>query len=100
MLAVFHRSVAKCPEAMKCTNSESTPSSVLRSGPLRQYFSSLHPNSVSVNLGSSGFMAYSSHGQNPLLPRYSIVSHVVALISSCFSVFCNTIGLLLLKKTL
>lgn len=76
MLAVFHRSVAKFPEAMKCTNS------------------------VSVNLGFSGFVAYSSHGQNPLLPRYSIVSHIVALISSCFSVFCNTIGLLLLKKTL
>lgn len=79
MLAVFHHSIAKCPESMKCTNTESTPLSLLKGEPLRQYFASLHPCSVSVNLGSSGFMAYSSHGQNPFLPSLFAVDDIFCL---------------------
>ncbi|CAL5391957.1 unnamed protein product [Camellia sinensis] len=45
-------------------------SSALKDGLLIQdLYSSLHPNSVTINLGLPGFIAYSSHKQSPLLPR-------------------------------
>ncbi|CAL5323651.1 unnamed protein product [Camellia sinensis] len=46
-------------------------SSALKDGSLIQdLYSSLHPNSVTINLGLPGFIAYSSHKQSPLLPRF------------------------------
>ncbi|KAI7983707.1 hypothetical protein LOK49_LG15G02416 [Camellia lanceoleosa] len=36
---------------------------------IQNLYSSLHPNSVTINLGLPGFIAYSSHKQSPLLPR-------------------------------
>ncbi|KAK9033433.1 hypothetical protein V6N11_018466 [Hibiscus sabdariffa] len=43
--------------------------SALNNGFLATHFASVHPGSVTVNLGSLGFMAYSLEKQNPLLPR-------------------------------
>jgi len=67
MLAVFDKSVAKSPEALQISHSESV--FALKDGFLGQHFESLHPGSVAINLGSSGLMAYSLDKQNPFLPR-------------------------------
>ncbi|KAI3449690.1 hypothetical protein Pfo_006355 [Paulownia fortunei] len=69
MLAVFDRAVAKAPEALKNPETDSARSSSVKDGSLTKYFNSLNPYSVSVNLGPSGFIAYSSRKQNPLIPR-------------------------------
>ncbi|KAK6161501.1 hypothetical protein DH2020_004882 [Rehmannia glutinosa] len=69
MLAVLHKSVAKSPEALLQSPQTDQSDSVLKDGFLATHFSSLHPGSVIINLASSGFIAYSSHRQNPLLPR-------------------------------
>ncbi|CAL5339993.1 unnamed protein product [Camellia sinensis] len=37
---------------------------------IQDLHSSLHTNSVTINLGLPGFIAYSSHKQSPLLPRF------------------------------
>ncbi|CAL5421879.1 unnamed protein product [Camellia sinensis] len=69
MLAVFDQSVAKSPEGLRSQSSVSE-SSALKDGSLIQdLHSSLHTNSVTINLGLPGFIAYSSHKQSPLLPR-------------------------------
>ncbi|KAI8016349.1 hypothetical protein LOK49_LG05G02688 [Camellia lanceoleosa] len=68
MLAVFDQFVAKSPEGLSSQSSVSK-SSALKDGPLIQdLYSSLHLNSVTINLGLPGFIAYSSHKQSPLLP--------------------------------
>ena len=67
MLAVFDKSVAKSPEGLQSPQSNSV--SAVKDGFLAQHFSSVHPGSVTVNLGTSGLLAYSLHKQNPLLPR-------------------------------
>jgi hypothetical protein len=67
MLAVFEKSVAKSPEALTSPHSDSV--SALKDGFLAQHFVSVHPGSVTVNLGSSGLIAYSLDKQNPFLPR-------------------------------
>lgn len=67
MLAVFDKSVAKAPEALQSPQTESA--CALKNGLLANHFSSVHPGSVTVNLGSSGVIAYSLNRQNPLLPR-------------------------------
>ncbi|KAH7845050.1 hypothetical protein Vadar_034645 [Vaccinium darrowii] len=78
MLAVLDKSVAKCPEALQSPHSDSV--SALRDGFLTQHFSSLHPGSVIVNLGSSGLMAYTIDKQNPLLPRlFAVVDDIFCL---------------------
>ncbi|KAL3505991.1 hypothetical protein ACH5RR_031373 [Cinchona calisaya] len=79
MLAVFDKSVAKSPEALQTPNSEAV--SALKDGFLAQHFSSLHPSSsVTINLGSAGFMAYSSDKQNPFLPRlFAVVDDIFCL---------------------
>ncbi|CAL5394972.1 unnamed protein product [Camellia sinensis] len=70
MLAVFDQSVAKSPEGLRSQSSVSE-SSALKDGSLIQdLHSSLHTNSVTINLGLPGFIAYSSHKQSPLLPRF------------------------------
>lgn len=71
MLAVFDKSVAKSPEALQSPKSESV--STLKDGFLANHFGSLHPGSVTVNLASSGLIAYSLQNKNPLLPRYSTI---------------------------
>ncbi|GMH19983.1 hypothetical protein Nepgr_021824 [Nepenthes gracilis] len=68
MLAVFDKSVAKCPEALQSPNSSNSVYA-LKDGSLAKHFSALHPDSVSINLSISGFIAYTSHKRNPLLPR-------------------------------
>ncbi|GAB4843318.1 hypothetical protein Ancab_013284 [Ancistrocladus abbreviatus] len=79
MLAVFEKSVAKCPEALQSPNSDSA--FALKDGSLAKHFSTLHPDSVTINLGAaSGFIAYSSDRQNPLLPRlFAAVDNIFCL---------------------
>lgn len=78
MLAVLDKSVAKCPKALQSPHSDSI--SALRDGFLTEHFSSLHPGSVIVNLGSSGLMAYTMDKQNPLLPRlFAVVDDIFCL---------------------
>ncbi|KAB2625475.1 stem-specific protein TSJT1-like [Pyrus ussuriensis x Pyrus communis] len=78
MLAVFDKSVAKCPEALQSPRSGSA--SALKDGFLAQQFASVHPSSVTVNLGASGLIAYSLDRQNPLLPRlFAVVDDIFCL---------------------
>ncbi|KNA14959.1 hypothetical protein SOVF_102570 [Spinacia oleracea] len=76
MLAVFNKEVAKCPEELK--NAESLGN--VKEDALIQQFSSVHPNALSVHLGDSGFIAFSSDKQNPLLPRlFAVVDDIFCL---------------------
>ncbi|KAJ1423858.1 Nucleophile aminohydrolase, N-terminal [Sesbania bispinosa] len=78
MLAVFDKSVAKSPEALQSPQSNFV--SALKDGFLAQHFSSVHPGSVTVNLGPSGILAYSLDKQNPLLPRlFAVVDDIFCL---------------------
>ncbi|XVE81681.1 hypothetical protein DITRI_Ditri15bG0084800 [Diplodiscus trichospermus] len=78
MLAVFDKSVAKSPDALKAPDSEAV--SALKNGFLANHFASVHPGSVTVNLGSSGLMAYSLEKQNPFLPRlFAVVDDIFCL---------------------
>ncbi|KAB1218109.1 Stem-specific protein TSJT1 [Morella rubra] len=78
MLAVFNKSVAKSPEALQSPHSDSA--SALKDGVLAQHFCSVHPGSVTVNLGSAGLVAYSLEKQNPLLPRlFAVVDDIFCL---------------------
>ncbi|KAK7357419.1 hypothetical protein VNO80_16704 [Phaseolus coccineus] len=78
MLAVFDKSVAKSPEGLQSPHSNSV--SALKDGFLAQHFSSVHPGSVTVNLSTSGLVAYSLHRQNPLLPRlFAVVDDIFCL---------------------
>ncbi|KAL2530521.1 aluminum induced protein with YGL and LRDR motif [Forsythia ovata] len=80
MLAVFDKTVAKSPEALQSPHTVES-AFALKDGSLASHFSSLHPGSVNINLGSSGFIAYSSDKQNPLLPR------LFAVVDDIFCVF-------------
>ncbi|KAJ9182177.1 hypothetical protein P3X46_006201 [Hevea brasiliensis] len=78
MLAVFDKTVAKCPEALQSPNSGSN--SAMKDGFLAKHFGSVHPGSVTVNLGSAGVIAYSLDKQNPLLPRlFAVVDDIFCL---------------------
>uniref|UniRef100_A0A5B6ZML5 DUF3700 domain-containing protein n=2 Tax=Davidia involucrata TaxID=16924 RepID=A0A5B6ZML5_DAVIN len=78
MLAVFNKSVAKSPEALQIPHSDSV--CALKDGFLAQHFSSLHPGSVTINLGVAGLVAYSIDKQNPLLPRlFAVVDDIFCL---------------------
>lgn len=78
MLAVFEKSVANAPEALQSPQTESA--CALKNGLLANHFSSVHPGSVTVNLGSSGVIAYSINRQNPLLPRlFAVVDDIFCL---------------------
>ncbi|KAF3456929.1 hypothetical protein FNV43_RR01583 [Rhamnella rubrinervis] len=78
MLAVFDKSVAKSPEALQSPQSDAV--SALKDGVLAQHFTSVHPGSVVINLGSSGVLAYSPEKQNPLLPRlFAVVDDIFCL---------------------
>ncbi|CAA2985901.1 stem-specific protein TSJT1-like [Olea europaea var. sylvestris] len=79
MLAVFDKTVAKSPEALQSSHIAKS-AFALKDGSLASHFSSLHPGSVIINLGSSGFMSYSSDKQNPLLPRlFAVVDDIFCL---------------------
>ncbi|XP_042489055.1 stem-specific protein TSJT1-like [Macadamia integrifolia] len=78
MLAVFDKSVAKSPEGLQSPDSESV--SAFKDGFLAQHFSSVHPASVTINLGSAGVMAFATDKQNPLLPRlFAVVDDIFCL---------------------
>ncbi len=80
MLAVFHKSVAEAPEALRTPNSDSASVPALKDGFLPQFFASLHSSPVTINLGSSGVIAYSLDKQNPLLPRlFAVVDDIFCL---------------------
>lgn len=79
MLAVFDKSVAKSPEGLQSphhSHSAASSSSALKDGFLAQHFASLHPGTISINLGPSGLICYSSDKQNPLFPRFSTFSNL------------------------
>ncbi|XP_010522516.1 PREDICTED: stem-specific protein TSJT1-like [Tarenaya hassleriana] len=79
MLAVFEKTVAKCPEELQSPHS-AEPVCALKDGFLASHFDSVHPNSVTVNLGSSGIFVYSLAKQNPLLPRlFAVVDDIFCL---------------------
>lgn len=89
MLAVFEKSVAKSPEGLQ--SPESTNSvSALKDGFLGQHFASLYPSSVTLNLASSALLAYSLHKNNPLLPRYNIIT-LFLLFFSKFIYLCQNL---------
>ncbi|CAO2821515.1 unnamed protein product [Amaranthus hypochondriacus] len=78
MLAVFDKSVAKCPEGLQSPNPDSV--FALKDGVLAQHFSSVNPDSVTINLAQSGFISYSSVNQNPILPRlFAVVDDIFCL---------------------
>ncbi|PIN06673.1 hypothetical protein CDL12_20777 [Handroanthus impetiginosus] len=79
MLAVFDKSVAKSPDAL-LQNAQTGSVSALKDGFLATHFSSGHPGSVIINLASSGFLAYTSDKQNPILPRlFGVVDDIFCL---------------------
>ncbi|CAI9762637.1 unnamed protein product [Fraxinus pennsylvanica] len=80
MLAVFDKTVAKSPEALQSPHIAES-AFALKDGSLASHFSSLNPGSVIINLGSCGFVSYSSDKQNPLLPR------LFAVVDDIFCVF-------------
>uniref|UniRef100_A0A2P2K034 Stem-specific protein TSJT1 n=1 Tax=Rhizophora mucronata TaxID=61149 RepID=A0A2P2K034_RHIMU len=78
MLAVFDKTVAKCPEALQSPHSGTV--TALKDGCLTKNFGSEHPGSVTVNLGSAGLIAYSLDKQNPYLPRlFAVVDDIFCL---------------------
>jgi hypothetical protein len=78
MLAVFDKSVAKSPEALQSPISDSV--SARKDGFLANKFSSANPDSVVINLGAGGLLAYSVSKQNPFLPRlFSAVDDIFCL---------------------
>ncbi|KAJ1701220.1 hypothetical protein LUZ63_000999 [Rhynchospora breviuscula] len=68
MLAVFDRTVAKCPEGFRRPEVEDGTKG---GGPaaLLDHFSSVHEGAVTVRLGSAASMGFSSDKQNPFSPR-------------------------------
>ncbi|TYH86219.1 hypothetical protein E1A91_D01G024900v1 [Gossypium mustelinum] len=79
MLAVFNKSVAKSPDGLTVAD-QSQAVSALKDGFLANHFGSVHPGSVTINLGSSGVMAYSREKQNPLLPRlFAVVDEIFCM---------------------
>ncbi|KAJ0252576.1 DUF3700 domain-containing protein [Hirschfeldia incana] len=81
MLAVFEKTVANSPEALQSPNSGSSPSYALKEGYLASQFVSKNSNSVTLNLGSSGVLAYSLDNTDPLVHR------LFAVVDDIFCVF-------------
>ncbi|KFK31691.1 hypothetical protein AALP_AA6G146800 [Arabis alpina] len=79
MLAVFEKTVANSPEALQSQHS-SVPTYALKEGYLASHFVSKNPNSVTLNLGSSGLLAYSLVNTDPLVPRlFAVVDDIFCL---------------------
>jgi len=70
-LAIFDKTVAKCPEELQSPNCGSA--TAVKDGSLVKHFGSVHSGAVTVNLGSAGLLAYSLEKTNPLLPRLFVV---------------------------
>ncbi|KAL4200145.1 hypothetical protein AMTRI_Chr03g148220 [Amborella trichopoda] len=78
MLAVFEKSVAKCPQELKSPLSDET--AVNNGHVLIDHFSSNVPGSVCIKLGVAGSMVYTADKQNPLLPRlFAVVDDMFCL---------------------
>lgn len=108
MLAVFEKSIAKSPEALQSPHSSASESvSALKDGYLANHFSSLHPASVTINLGSAGLLAYSVDKLNPLLPRFILYRNICLSLSrtvsasgeNSVSYLCHNIFYLLLSQS-
>lgn len=81
MLAIFDKNVAKTPEALQSQEGGSV--CALKDRFLPNHFSSVYPDAVTINLGSSGFIACSLEKQNPLLPRFLLISLFLTMMFSC-----------------
>ncbi|XP_051130008.1 stem-specific protein TSJT1-like [Andrographis paniculata] len=80
MLAVLEKSVAKSPDALLQNGEAGSATAALKDGFLATHFSSAHPGTVVINLGSSGFMGYSTGKQNPILPRlFAVLDDIFCL---------------------
>lgn len=64
---MFDRTVAKSPEGLRQPEAEEKGSG--GAAAIVEHFSSSREGAVTINLGSAGFMSYSSEKQDPLLPR-------------------------------
>lgn len=73
MLAVFEKTVANSPEELQSPHS-TVPAYALKEGYLASRFSGKHPNSVVLNLGSSGLLAYALDNNDPRVPRLKSTS--------------------------
>ncbi|KAF0912768.1 hypothetical protein E2562_019006 [Oryza meyeriana var. granulata] len=82
MLAVFDRAVAPSPEGLRHPGAAGDGAAGLA-----DRFREAHPGAVTVGLGPGGgtTLAYSSHGQSPLLPR------LFAAVDDIFCLFEGTI---------
>ncbi|XP_010935739.1 stem-specific protein TSJT1 [Elaeis guineensis] len=69
MLAVFDRTVAKCPEGLRNMDSGPGEKGVGGVASLVDHFSATREGAVTIRLGSSGAVAYTAEKQNLLLPR-------------------------------
>ncbi|AED95015.1 putative nucleophile aminohydrolase [Arabidopsis thaliana] len=79
MLAVFEKTVANSPEALQSPHS-SESAFALKDGSLATHFASVNPNSVTLNFGSSGFVAYSLDNPDPRVPRlFAVVDDIFCL---------------------
>ncbi|GAB2294678.1 hypothetical protein Dimus_028874 [Dionaea muscipula] len=79
MLAVLDKSVAKCPEALQ-SPSNSDMVYALKDGILAKHFSSIHHDSITINLAQKGFISYTTANPNPLLPRlFAVVDDMFCL---------------------
>ncbi|KAK8942656.1 Stem-specific protein TSJT1 [Platanthera zijinensis] len=80
MLAVFNKSVAKAPEGLKSPASGGEERGVGGIPALLQHFSDGKAGAVSINLGSSGALAYCSEKKNPFVPRiFAVVDNMFCL---------------------
>ncbi|KAL5218537.1 hypothetical protein ABZP36_019221 [Zizania latifolia] len=89
MLAVFDRAVAQSPEGLR--HPGAAGNGVVG---LADRFREAHPGAVTVGLGAGGgtTLAYSSHGQSPLLPR------LFAAVDDIFCLFQGTIENIVVLK--
>ncbi|KAJ0974070.1 hypothetical protein J5N97_016035 [Dioscorea zingiberensis] len=76
MLAVFDRTVAKCPEGLRITGDDGGAGAAA----LAEEFAAGREGAVVVGLGSAGSIAYSAEKQNPLLPRlFAVLDDIFCL---------------------
>lgn len=83
MLAVFDPTVAKCPEGLRSPPVAGAAAAAAGGvGALMKGFSAAHDGAVTVSLGPSGALAYSSANQSPLVPRCCALSCLCSLLCS------------------
>ncbi|PKA59736.1 Stem-specific protein TSJT1 [Apostasia shenzhenica] len=80
MLAVFEKSVAKSPEGLRSPACGADQNGGGGTAAVVQQFSAAGEGAVTISLGSSGDMAYSSDKQNPFLPRlFAVVDDIFCM---------------------